>query len=146
MGMMTRLFNRLNGEVRDKDANPEKERNIYSHVYSYRGPERGEEVSEHMEATRNIDGSWEVARHRMTIDEREVGSVGYIPDWDVDVVEAETDFDTARRLVREYEEQHRHIGFRVSSFDGDDHDYVGTVDKRVRQARKQRKPAPKMAA
>ena len=29
MGMMTRLFNRLNGEVRDKDANPEKERNIF---------------------------------------------------------------------------------------------------------------------
>lgn len=145
MSFMTRLFNRLNGRIQDTESNPGKERNVYSSVYSYRDKCGHSEISEHMEATRNIDGSWEVQRHRMSIDKRDVGSTGYLPDWEIDVVEAETDFDNARRLVREYEEQHRGIGFKESSFDGDDHDYVTTVDARVEKAR-QKKNTPKAAA
>ena len=135
MSVVTRIFNRMNGRIQDEKSNPEKERNIYSSVYSYRGKSGHEKISEHMEANRNIDGSWHVARHRMGIDDRDIGSVGYIPDWDIDTIEAETDFDTARRLVREFEESHRGIGFQVSSFDGDDRDYVATVDARVKKAR-----------
>lgn len=145
MTMVSRLFNRLNGRIHDTESNPGKERAVYSSVFSYRGRDRGEEISEHMEATRNIDGTWEVARHRMSIEPDSVGSVGYLPDMEVDVVEEETDFDNARRLVREYEEQHRGIGFKETSYDGDDHDYVATVDARVNKVCA-KKPAPKMAA